>query len=227
MSMIKGHWQLIVIVTLVFALWHTPVVLPLKILVVFLHELSHAIVVIVTGGSVDSFSISPRQGGLVMARGGNRFLSLSAGYLGSLAFGMGLLFIALRTHWDRVLLGGFGGVMLLVTLLYVREPFAMLFCGIVGAGMLAMAWYLSRPLCDLFLRIIGLTSMIYVPYDIFDDTIRRAGIRSDAYMLAEEFGGTTMLWGGAWLVISLLSILLCLQYFLGRDSNLRFGQQTC
>lgn len=143
MSMIKGHWQLIVIVTLVFALWHTPVVLPLKILVVFLHELSHAIVVIVTGGSVDSFSISPRQGGLVMARGGNRFLSLSAGYLGSLAFGMGLLFIALRTHWDRVLLGGFGGVMLLVTLLYVREPFAMLFCGIAGAGMLAMAWYLS------------------------------------------------------------------------------------
>ncbi|WP_170572229.1 M50 family metallopeptidase [Ruegeria atlantica] len=224
MSMIKGHWQLIVIVTLVFALWHTPVVLPLKILVVFLHELSHAIVVVVTGGSVESFSISPSQGGLVTARGGNRFLSLSAGYLGSLALGMGLLFIALRTHWDRALLGGFGGVMLLVTLLYVREPFAMLFCGIVGAGMLAMAWYLSRPLCDLFLRIMGLTSMIYVPYDIFDDTIRRAGIRSDAYMLAEEFGGTTMLWGGVWLVISLLSILLCLKYFLGRDSNLSFGQ---
>ncbi|WP_170399694.1 M50 family metallopeptidase [Ruegeria arenilitoris] len=224
MSMIKGHWQLIVIVTLVFALWHTPIVLPLKILVVFLHELSHAIVVVVTGGSVESFSISPRQGGLVTARGGNRFLSLSAGYLGSLALGMGLLFVALRTHWDRALLGGFGGVMLLVTLLYVREPFAMLFCGIVGAGMLAMAWYLSRPLCDLFLRIIGLTSMIYVPYDIFDDTIRRAGIRSDAYMLAEEFGGTTMLWGGAWLVISLSSIFLCLKYFLGRDSNLSFGQ---
>ncbi len=226
MNMIKGHWQLIVIVTLVFALWHTPVVLPLKILVVFLHELSHAIVVVVTGGSVESFSISPRQGGLVTARGGNRFLSLSAGYLGSLALGMGLLFIALRTHWDRAVLGGFGAVMLLVTLLYVREPFAMLFCCIVGAGMLAMAWYLSRPLCDLFLRIIGLTSMIYVPYDIFDDTIRRAGIRSDAYMLAEEFGGTTMLWGGVWLILSFLSIFLCLKYFLGHDSNLRFGQSS-
>ncbi|MFY2824837.1 M50 family metallopeptidase [Ruegeria sp. MALMAid1280] len=226
MSMIKGHWQLIVIVTLVFALWHTPVVLPLKILVVFLHELSHAIVVVVTGGSVESFTISPRQGGLVTARGGNRFLSLSAGYLGSLALGMGLLFIALRTHWDRAMLGGFGAVMLLVTLLYIREPFAMLFCGVVGAGMLAMAWYLSRPICDLFLRIMGLTSMIYVPYDIFDDTIRRSGIRSDAYMLAEEFGGTTMLWGGVWLILSFLSIFLCLKYFLGHDSNLRFGQSS-
>lgn len=223
MQLIKGHWQLIAIVALVFVFWTTPVVLPLKILVVFLHELSHAIVIVLTGGSVESFSISPQQGGLVIGRGGNRFLSLSAGYLGSLMLGMGLLIIALRTHWDKAVLGGFGVVMLVVTLLYVREPFAMAFCAGFGAAMLAMAWYLSRPLCDLVLRIIGLTSMIYVPYDIFEDTIRRSGIRSDAYMLAEEFGGATMLWGGIWLVLSVLAILLCLKHFLGRDTNLRFG----
>lgn len=196
--------------------------LPLKILVVFLHELSHAIAIVLTGGSVESFSISPQQGGLVVGRGGNRFLSLSAGYLGSLALGMALLVIALRTHWDKAVLGGFGGVMLLVTLLYVREPFAMAFCSGVGVVMIAMAWYLGRTICDLVLRIIGLTSMIYVPFDIFDDTIRRSGLRSDAYMLAEEFGGTTMFWGGLWLVLSLAAIILCLRRFLGRDSNLRF-----
>lgn len=223
MTMIKGHWQLILIVVLVFVCWATPFVLPLKILVVFLHELSHAIAIVLTGGSVESFSISPQQGGLVIGRGGNRFFSLSAGYLGSLALGMGLLIIALRTHWDRAVLGGFGGAMLLVTLLYVREPFAMAFCTGVGAVMIAMAWFMNRPLCDLVLRIIGLTSIIYVPYDIFDDTIRRSGIRSDAYMLAEEFGGTAMLWGVAWLVLSILAILLCLKRFLGRDSNLRFN----
>ncbi len=223
MTLIKGHWQLIAIVALVFVFWATPVVLPLKILVVFLHELSHALVIIFTGGSVESFTISPQQGGLVIGRGGNRFLSLFAGYLGSLVIGIGLLIIALRTHWDRVVLGGFGILMLLVTVLYVRDPFAMAFCVGVGTAMLAMAWFLSRPVCDLFLRIIGLTSMIYVPYDIFDDTIRRSGMRSDAYMLAEEFGGTTMLWGGAWLMLSILSIFLCLKYFLGQDSNLRFG----
>ncbi len=221
-KLIKGHWQLIAIIALVFLFWGTWVVLPLKILVVFLHELSHAIAIVLTGGSVESFSISPQQGGLVIGRGGNRFLSLSAGYLGSLTLGMGLLIIALRTHWDRAVLGGFGGVMLLVTLLYVREPFAMAFCAGVGVVMIAMAWYLGRAVCDLVLRVIGLTSMIYVPYDIFDDTIRRSGLRSDAYMLAEEFGGTAMLWGGLWLVLSLVSILLCLRRFLGRDSNLRF-----
>ncbi|CUJ88870.1 hypothetical protein RUE5091_00782 [Ruegeria denitrificans] len=226
MRVIKGHWQLIVIVGLIFALWQTPIVLPLKILVVFLHELSHAIMIVVTGGSVESFSISPQQGGLVTARGGNRFLSLSAGYLGSLALGMGVLGVALRTHWDRAVLAGFGAAMLLVTLLYVRDPFATMFCGVAGGGMLAMGWYLNRPLCDLVLRIIGLTSMIYVPYDIFDDTIRRSGIRSDAYMLAEEFGGATVMWGGAWLILSIFLIFLCLKYFLSNDSNLRIGQKV-
>ncbi|WP_170759453.1 M50 family metallopeptidase [Ruegeria lacuscaerulensis] len=222
MNLIRGHWQLIAIVALVFLFWATPFVLPLKIMVVFLHELSHTIAIVLTGGSVESFTISPQQGGLVVGRGGNRFLSLSSGYLGSLALGMGLLIIALRTHWDRAVLGGFGGVMLLVTLLYVRKPFAMAFCAGVGAAMLATTWFFSRAPCDLVLRIIGLSSMIYVPYDIFDDTIRRSGIRSDAYMLAEEFGGTSMLWGGVWLVISFLLIFLCLKHFLGGNSNLRF-----
>ena len=210
------------IVATVFLLWNTPFILPLKILVVFLHELSHALAIVLTGGSVESFSVSPQQGGLVIGRGGNRFVSLSAGYLGSLLLGMGLLIIALRTDMDRAVLGVFGGVMLLVTLLYVRDPFAMAFCAGFGAVMLGVAWYLSRKLCDLVLRVIGLTSMIYVPFDIFDDTIRRAGLRSDAYMLAEEFGGTTLMWGGLWLVLSFVMIIYCLRYMLGRASNLRF-----
>jgi hypothetical protein len=219
---ITGHWQLIAIVATVFLLWNTPFILPLKILVVFLHELSHALAIVLTGGSVESFSVSPQQGGLVIGRGGNRFVSLSAGYLGSPLLGMGLLIIALRTDMDRAVLGVFGGVMLLVTLLYVRDPFAMAFCAGFGAVMLGAAWYMSRKLCDLVLRVIGLTSMIYVPFDIFDDTIRRAGLRSDAYMLAEEFGGTTLMWGGLWLVLSFVMIIYCLRYMLGRDSNLRF-----
>lgn len=221
MNRLSGHWQLILITVLVFVFWNTYAVLPLKILVVFLHELSHALAIVLTGGSVESFSVSPQQGGHVIARGGNRFLSLSAGYLGSLAFGMGLLIIALRTRSDRTVLGVFGGVMLLVTLLYIREPFAITFCTGAGLLMLAMARYLDRAVCDLALRVIGLTSMIYVPYDIFDDTIRRPGVRSDAFMLAEEFGGTTIMWGGLWLVLSCAAIFFCLKHWLGRDSNLR------
>ena len=76
---------------------------------------------------------------------------------------------------------------------------------------------------DYKLRVIGLTSMTYVPFDIFSDTIARSGERSDAYMLAEKFGGATVMWGGLWLLISLAVIGVCLRYGLGERSNIGFG----
>ena len=221
MHILKGHWQLLVLTAAVFALWQTPAVVPLKILIVFFHEVSHAIATFLTGGDVISLSISSDQGGLVMSRGGNRFITLSAGYLGSLLIGVGLLVAATRTKADRKIMAGCGVVTLVVAGLYVREVFALGFVIGTGVGMLLMARYLGHTANDLVLRVIGLASMIYVPYDIFSDTIARSNLRSDARMLAEEFGGTTMMWGGLWLIISLVVIGCCLRYGLGRSSNLK------
>jgi hypothetical protein len=204
----------------VFALWHTPVVVPLKILVVFLHEMSHAAAAWLTGGSVEQISVSPRQGGFAITRGGNRFAILSAGYLGSLLMGVALLLAALRGTADRAIIALLGASLLLVTALYVRDLFAAAFCGVAGVLLLLMARHLGHRVNDLMLRVIGLTSIIYVPYDIFEDTIARAGLPSDARMLAQEFGGTTVMWGALWLVISLAVIFACARRILGTDSNI-------
>lgn len=220
MSWLRGHWQLLALTALVFALWQTPLVVPLKILIVFLHEVSHALAAMATGGSVESISVSTAQGGLTVTRGGSLFAILTAGYLGSLSIGALILLIALRTHWDRALMGALGLAMLLITALYIREGFAFAFGLGGGVLMLAMAWFLPRDINDMALRLIGLTSLIYVPWDIFNDTIQRAGLRSDAYMLAEQFGGVTMLWGGLWLVLSALVIWLSLRHGLGKASNI-------
>jgi len=194
--------------------------IPLKILVVFMHELAHALMTILTGGEVISLSVSPRQGGLVMSVGGNRFLTLTAGYLGSLLIGVVLLLIALRTRADRFVMAVCGVAMLLVAVFYIRDLFALAFTVGTGLGMLAMSRFLSQEVNDLALRVIGLTSLIYVPYDIFSDTIARSELRSDARMLAEEFGGTTMIWGGLWLVISFVVIWFCVRSVLGESSNI-------
>lgn len=204
-----------------FALWQTPAVLPLKLLVVFFHEASHAIAIIATGGEVVTLSVSSDQGGFVLSRGGNRFVALTAGYLGSLVVGLGLLIAATRTAADRKVMAICGAMTLLIAGLYVREVFALAFGFGTGAVMLLMARYLGHHANDLGLRVIGLASLIYVPYDIFSDTIARSDLRSDARMLAEEFGGTTVMWGGIWLVISLAIIGWCLRYGLGRSSNPR------
>jgi len=219
---LRGHWQLLLLTTLVFALWQTSVVVPLKILIVFFHELSHAVATIFTGGEVISLSVSADQGGVVWSRGGNRFLTLTAGYLGSLLIGVGLLVAATRSKADRAIMAACGVVMLVVAGLYIRDFFALSFAIGTGVAMLIMARFLGHAANDLALRVMGLTSMIYVPYDIFSDTIARSNLRSDARMLAEEFGGTTMMWGGLWLLLSLVVIGVCLRRGLGPNSNLAF-----
>jgi len=220
MDRLRGHWQMLALAALVFALWQTPVALPLKLLVVLFHELSHGLAAVATGGSIESLTVTADQGGLAVTRGGSRFAVLTAGYLGSLLLGLAVFATALRSTADRVVLGVLGGVLLIVAALYIREGFALLFCLAAGGAMLAGAWLLPRLAADLALRVIGLASMIYVPYDIVSDTILRAGMQSDARMLAEEIGGATLLWGGLWLVVSLGVIGASLRAFSRTESNL-------
>ena len=218
----RGHWQLALLIGLIVVAWQTPAVLPLKILIVFLHELAHAIATVLTGGSVVSMTVDPMQGGMVVSRGGSRFLILTAGYLGSLLIGVALFIGAVRTGWDRVILGLMGALMLLVTALYIRDGFAIGFGAATGVVMLGVARFLPRDVNDLALRVIGLSSMIYVPLDIYSDTIARSHLDSDARMLAEEFGGPTLFWGGAWLILSVLVIAWCLRHGLRGASNIAF-----
>lgn len=197
--------------------------IPLKILVVFLHELSHAMTAVFTGGDIISISVSPAEGGEAWTRGGSRFLTLSAGYLGSLLIGLALLWVALRTNLDRYVMVGLGIILLVITALYMRDLFAISFGAIGGIALLVAARFLPIDVNDLILRVIGLTSMIYVPYDIFSDTIARSALQSDARMLAEEFGGPTIMWGGMWLIMSLVLIGFTLRHLLGQATNLTFG----
>ena len=220
MRVLRGHWQLMVLGVVVAALWVTPVLVPLKILVVFLHEFSHALAAWLTGGAVEGMTLSPMQGGTTTTRGGNLFLIISAGYLGSLLLGVVLFLLALRSDLDRWVMGVLGGVLVAIAVAYMREPFALIFCLGAGVVMLGIAHFLPHEVSDLALRLIGLTSMLYAPLDILDDTLRRTHVESDAVMLAREFGGTSQFWGGLWLVISLIVVALCLRFGAGRDSNL-------
>lgn len=220
MGLLRAHWQMLVLAGIIFALWQTPVVLPLKLIVVFFHELSHGLAALATGGEIESLTVTADQGGLTVTRGGSVFAILSAGYLGSLLIGMGLFAAALRSAADRLVLALLGVGLVVVAALYVREGFALAFSLGAGGLMLAGARWLPGLGADLILRLIGLASMIYVPYDILSDTILRAHLHSDARMLAEEVGGATVLWGGLWLIVSLGAIGLALRYLAAQGSNL-------
>ncbi len=224
MQTIKDHWQLILITVVVFALWRTPVVLPLKILIVFFHEIAHGLAAVFTGGSIDSINLHANQGGVTLTRGGNVLVIVSAGYLGSLLIGVVLFVLAVRSGWDRAMMAVLGGVLLAITGLYARDGFVVLFGLGTGAAMVLAAWKLPAVVNDLGLRVIGLASMIYVPYDIVSDTLLRSDSASDAAHLARLTFGSGQMWGVTWLLVALVVIGACLRFGLGQGSNLGFAQ---
>lgn len=217
---IKGHWQLMAMTVAVFVLWNFAILTPLRILIVFLHEAAHAIAALLTGGSVLEISLSLQEGGHVVSRGGSFFAIASAGYVGSLLFGIALFVLAVRTRLDRALTACLGVLMIVLAAIYMREVFPLLFCLGVGAAFLAAARYLSETANDFILRLIGLTSMIYVPYDIVSDTLLRSHLQSDARLIAEHFGGPTLFWGALWLIISVALIFVTLRSCLSEPSNI-------
>ncbi len=195
---------LIVVVVAVVFLWHTWIVYPLKILVVFFHEMGHGIAAVLTGGSIVEIQLDPREGGLAITRGGSRFLILSAGYLGSLVIGGLILLGAAHSRHDRAITATLGIVLLIVTLLFVRPffGFGQIFGLAAAALLLLAARFLSHEVNDFLLVVIGLTSCLYAVIDIKSDVLDRPELQSDARMLAEHTGLPTVLWGALWILLA-------------------------
>lgn len=187
-------------------LWRTPLVFPVKVFVVFLHEASHGIAAVLTGGSVDHLELTANEGGLCVTRGGWRFAILSAGYVGSLVWGALLLVAASRTHLDRAILGAVSVATALVTILYVRTLFGFAY-GILAALLTALvAWRLPASASDLVLRVIGTVSCLYVVEDIAADLVVRSVPGSDAHALGELTWIPGRVWGVLWIAVSLAVI---------------------
>jgi len=199
------------VIIAIFFLWSTPALYPLKLLIVFFHESSHALTTIATGGQVIELEIDRMQGGHVISAGGNRFVTLTAGYLGSLIWGVAIYLLAVGSKYDKAIMFCLGLIIIAVTTLFVRDLFAFGFSGLTGLFMILMGVKAPMQINDIILRVIGVTSMSYVPLDVYSDTIARSSLRSDAFMLAEEFGGTTVLWGAIWLLVSVVILIATLK----------------
>jgi hypothetical protein len=184
-------------------LWNTPVVYPLKIFVVLLHEVSHGIAAVVTGGSIQSIVLDPYQGGATYTLGGNAFVTLSAGYLGSLAWGA-LMVEAARARRVRsdLVIGVIGGLVVVLTLLFVRSGFGIGFGILFGAALGVAARKLSRAANRTLLMTLGMTSSLYAILDIKSDVLDRPQLESDAFMLGRMTGVPTVVWGLIWIAIA-------------------------
>lgn len=194
----RSVWLPLVAAIVALALWDTPLVWPLKIFVVFLHELSHGLAAVATGGSIVRIELSLAEGGLCVTRGGSRFLTLSAGYLGSLLFGALILVGGARSRRDRELVALLGLITLGVTLVYVRSLFGFIYGAAAGAAFVGVAWKLPAAVCDGVLALVGSVSCLYAAWDIASDLLLRDVPGSDANALAAITGVPGVAWGLLW-----------------------------
>ena len=187
-------------------LWDTAAVYPLKVFVVLLHEISHAMVAVATGGTIERIVLDPNQGGACYCPGGNEFLTLSAGYLGSLAWGGLLIAVGQAQRINsRWVTGATGLLVAGLTLAYVRSTFGFGFGLAFGLALVIGAIRLSAAANQRVLLTLGLTSCLYAILDIKSDILDRPELQSDAAMLSDMTGLHTVVWGSLWITVAVLA----------------------
>lgn len=165
--------------------WNSPFLLPIKLLTVFFHELSHGIAAILTGGQIVKIELNLNQGGVCYFRGGWLLVTASAGYLGSLLWGSGILLLSLKKGLSRYITGAVGLIFIIVTALWIRTLGTMGITLLIGGSLLFVAFKLKEEYCSIFIKFLSLISCFYVVFDIKDDLLDRTVPISDASQIAK------------------------------------------
>jgi len=199
--------------------WNTWPLYPFKLLVVLMHESGHAAATLLVGGSVDLIRISPDQGGVTYSRFPPSLLRQviisSAGYVGSTISGCVLLWLAARSKEGRWPLIALAAWCALVTVLYVRDGFTLVFVGGCALALGLLARFGPALLRRAVLVFLAAFSCSYALYDIRDDLLHLASSgASDADALARVTYLPAIVWGVLWGLLSLVLVALTLRRIL-------------
>lgn len=207
--------------------WRSPVLLPIKLLVVTLHESGHALAALLVGGHVQKLVIaSDESGACVSALPPGYFgqiLVYSAGYLGSTLAGAGLLVLTFRYRLKRSVLGAMAAWIGCVALFVAGNPFTFFFCAATAAVLGLCAWKLPDTAVewlDLFLAsFTGLYALFDLRDDLWNGVVRA---HSDAGLLAGVTGIPALIWALVWSGLAILILVLAVSIALrGRRALVR------
>ncbi len=212
-SPVQAAFQFLIVLA-VFYFWSTPLIQSIKLLVVLLHELSHGLMALATGGTVHDIVITPDEGGACRSEGGNAILIASAGYLGSMFFG-GMILRASRGGPAVPLAYALLTFLILgaaVTVLH--DPYSRSFALTLAGFFIFLGLIAPKVIGAFGLRILGTVSCLYAIFDIYSDLLlgNTAGetFQNDAQTFAALTGlpvaGVSLVWFAV-SVLFFLSIL--------------------
>ena len=190
-------------------LWHLPYVKhildPFKLIVVALHEVSHAIAGLLTGASIVSIEVTADQGGVTKLRGGKAWITLPAGYIGSAFFGALMIF----STFNQIALYVVTAFICLCLLFVLFKASNWLSRGLtIGfIAVMILIWVFAPHILRYFIGFLGVMSGSYSLWDMIDDLIANDKHESDASVFAKRYGGHSRCWGLIWFILGLVLII--------------------
>lgn len=217
----KQNTRFFIIFIMLMVLWNTIVIKPIKLFTVFMHELGHAFMALVTGSGITDLKIFFNESGHVNSLPKDwlsAFLIANGGYLGSVLFAACILLIK-NTKFKKYIIGVIAIIFLVVTFKYSEIiSFTMLYSVIFTVFAIIVYMIQNDKVNDWAIEIIGIGSITYAIYDTFVDTVLlqvnyQFGLFNlgempvtDAVQLARLTHIPAVVWGIAWLAVSVLVI---------------------
>lgn len=163
-------------------LWNTVLVKPMKLVAVFVHEMSHATACWLTGGTVKEINVNADEGGVTKYEGGCRLCIIPAGYCGGAFWGG--FFVAMSGNRIAALVSSILFCLAMLVSLKYNPNKTMIavnffFVVLTIAGIVVDRMY--YPVLNYLTLYYGVFIGAFSIYDIYDDTITRTVKGSDSH----------------------------------------------
>jgi hypothetical protein len=190
-----------------FVFWEAPVLRPLKLLVVMMHETGHAMASWAVGGQVQRVTIAADESGACLSAlppgAWRAVIVYSAGYVGSALAGALLLIATFRFGLGRVVLVLLSLWLGVMALFYAGNLFTLVFCLLTAAALGIAARFLPEGAVPLVNIGIASFSALYALLDLRDDLwTSSVRVRSDAQLLADQTFIPALVWAAAWTLLA-------------------------
>ncbi|NLL04273.1 MAG: M50 family peptidase [Clostridiaceae bacterium] len=221
----KKIWKYLLILTLLIVFWNQTVVGPFKAVSLVFHKVGHALASALSGFGVSAFRMIYGNSGDIVF-GANSwiasFIIANSGYISSILFCLFIFFLK-KTKLKKYTVGSITIIYIAISIVF-NSSIKTLVTSLAFSGMVILILMMQKEsLNDLMIDIIGMSMAAYVIYDTFVNTIllklngQLSIVQSwgtqppeDIVRLSELTGFPTLIWGGIWLAITVVSVNILL-----------------
>ncbi|MCB9247519.1 MAG: M50 family metallopeptidase [Ignavibacteriales bacterium] len=185
-----------------FLFWESKIVFPIKLFVVLIHEISHVLAAVLSGGEIKFLTFNLNLSGQTIIKNGNAVLLAASGYLGSLMVGSMIYLTSFYPRFKKWFLNILVLIILIVTINLIQGGIQIFLGLLVSAFFFIIPRYFPEFLANIILRFIGLVSCFYVLADIKEDLLTSTLRETDTQILEYITGVSATAIGLSWFLIS-------------------------